>query len=91
MTLNKTEAKLLPKQRDHIDYFYENDINMHPFHPMLHDTKEDFNNFKRVSFTLNPNISSMFYEELHIIATSIDPVSNVPSFKRYVFFSFGCT
>ena len=49
-TLNESEIELILQLRDCVNHCWENDINMNVPCPMLLDTKEDFDNFRGVTF-----------------------------------------
>ena len=61
-TLNENEIKLILQLKDYVDHFYENGINMYGSCLMLHDTKHEIDNFRRVSS--NSTIYSKTPDEL---------------------------
>ena len=49
-TLNEYEIELILQLIDCIDHCWENCINIYDPVPMLHDAKEDFDNFRKATF-----------------------------------------
>ena len=55
--LSKPEVQLIFVLRDYIEYCHVNDIITRASYPILHHTKEDFNDFMRISSPSSSTIS----------------------------------
>ena len=48
-TLNENQIQLILQLRDYVNNCCQNDIYIHAYYPILHDTKHDVDNFKIIS------------------------------------------